>query len=554
MPRIPAWIFALILLVHIPALFVDVMDIDASQYAEMAREMGSSHNWTFLYDRGAAYLDKPPMLFWLSAASMKVFGPTNFGFKFPSFLAAILAVYATYRLGRRLRGETVGRLAALVLASCQGMFLMTNDVRTDTMLMGWAATAFWGWAEYRDSKKWKWLLLTAAAVAFGMMTKGPIALLAPVFAFGADALLRRDWKQILDPRYLVAALVIVVLLVPMSIGLYQQFDADPNVFVNGKVGASGLRFFYWSQSFGRITGESHWNNGAGLDFLFVNMLWAFLPWILLFVLALGVQFRDLFRKKFRLGPGEEGVALGGFVLSYLALGMSRYQLPHYIFVVFPLAALLVAVLIKDFADGRFPKWRQAFSKIQTAVGGLLLVGVFLILTLVFPAPWWAFVVWATAVFLWLWVVRSTVATGRIVWGSTAAILLVNLFLTTAFYRPLMRDYQLGSQAGRFIQKNHIPGEQVMAYRVADPLNSLPFYARNIIHTLSDSGHAAQKRFAFVLTGREGLEEMHREGIFPDTLAHFNRFKVSELTPGFLSAKSRPNALTPYWLVRMPDTN
>lgn len=551
MPRIPAWIFALILIVHIPALFVDVMDIDASQYAEMAREMRFSGNWTFLYDRGFAYLDKPPMLFWLSAASMELFGPTNFGFKLPSFLVAILAVYATYRLGRRLHGESVGRLAALVLASCQGMFLMTNDVRTDTMLMGWVAVAFWSWAEYRHNKKWGWLLLTAVGVAFGMMTKGPIALLAPVFAFGADALLRRDWKQIFDPKYIVAALVIAVLLIPMSIGLYQQFDADPAVFINGKTGASGLRFFYWSQSFGRITGESHWNNGAGPEFLLVNMLWAFLPWILLFLLALGVGFRNLFRKKFRLGAGEEGVALGGFVLSYLALGMSRYQLPHYIFVVFPLAAILVALLIKDFAEGKYPKWQRAFVKIQTGIGSLLLiVGVFLVLWMVFPARWYVFGAWAAAALIWVEIVRGTRGTGRIVWASATAIVLTNIFLTNAFYRPLLLEYQLGSQAGRYIREKGIPREQVLAYRVDDPLNSLPFYARSIIKRYQDSGYAAQRRFPYVLTGKEGLEEMAREGIFPDTLARFNRFKTSELTPTFLSAKSRPEAIAHYWLVRV----
>ena len=459
-------------------------------------------------------------------------------------------MYATYRLGRRLYGEAVGRLAALVLASCQGMFLMTNDVRTDTMLMGWVATALWGWAEYRASRKWSWLLLTAAAVAFGMMTKGPIALLTPVFAFGADALLRRDWKQIFDPRYLVAALVIAVLLVPMSIGLYQQFDADPNVLVNGKTGASGLRFFYWSQSFGRITGESHWNNGAGPEFLLVNMLWAFLPWILLFLLALGVQIRHIFRKGFRLAPNEEGVALGGFVLSYLALGMSRYQLPHYIFVAFPLAALLVAVLIKDFTEGQFPRWQRAFLKVQTGLGGLLLVGVLLILTVVFPAPWWALGSWALAVGLWVWTVRRTAAAKRMVWGSVTAILLTNLFLTSGFYWPLMRDYQLGSQAGRFIREHQIPREQVLAYRVDDPLNSLPFYARSIIKRLPDSGYAMQRRFPYVLTGEDGLEEMRRAGITPDTLARFNRFKVSELTPAFLSVAKRAEVVTPYWMVRI----
>ncbi len=550
MPRIPFWIFLLILLLHVPGLFVDIMDIDASQYAEMAREMRFSSNWTFLYDRGTAYLDKPPLLFWLSALSMKVFGPTHFAYKLPSFLAGILAVYATYRLGRRLHGEAVGRLAALVLASCQGMFLMTNDVRTDTLLMGLVATALWGWAEYRESRGWKWLLLTAFSVACGMMTKGPIALFTPVFAVGVDALLRRKWKQIFDPRYLVAIVVIAVLLVPMSIGLYQQFDADPQVFVNGQTGASGLRFFYWSQSFGRITGESHWNNGAGPEFLLVNMLWAFLPWIFLFLLALGVQFRQLWRQRFRFTDGQEGMALGGFVLSYLALGMSRYQLPHYIFVAFPLAALLVALMIRDFSEGFFPKWQRAFGKIQTGIGTLLLVGVFLILTIVFPQPWWAFLLWAGAVGLWVFVVWETRFAARMVWGSAAAILLTNLFLTNAFYRPLIREYQLGSMAGRYLRANRISPEQVLTYRVNDPLNSLPFYARSIIKKQNDSGYAAQRRFEYVLTGREGLEEMNRADIFLDTLTRFDRFKVSELTPEFLSHKSRLRALTPYWLVKL----
>ena len=48
-------------------LGVPVMDVDAAQYAAMAERMSVSGEWLQLFDRGAPYLDKPPLLFWLSA-------------------------------------------------------------------------------------------------------------------------------------------------------------------------------------------------------------------------------------------------------------------------------------------------------------------------------------------------------------------------------------------------------------------------------------------------------------------------------------------------------
>ena len=74
--------------------------------------------------------------------------------------------------------------------------------------------------------------------------------------------LKRKWKQIFSPYHLVDAVLIAIFLIPMSIGLYQQFDMHPEKTVNGLQNVSGLRFFFWSQSFGRITGESPWNNNC----------------------------------------------------------------------------------------------------------------------------------------------------------------------------------------------------------------------------------------------------------------------------------------------------
>jgi len=279
MPKVPFWVFILIALLYCSAVGVDTMDVDASQYAEISREMIKSGDYLHIYDRGIDYLDKPPFLFWVSSASMKVFGVNNFGYKFPSILFALLAIFATYKLAKLLYGEVTGRMAALVLATCQGMFLMTNDIRCDTILMACVITAVWLIREWFEKSRLYYLLGGFTAIAFGMMTKGPIALMVPVFCFSCEWILKRQWRNFFRPAYLLGFIVIVILLIPMSIGLYQQFDLHPDKLVNGRQGVSGLRFFYWSQSFGRITGENPWKNDVDMGFLLLNMLWSFLPWL-----------------------------------------------------------------------------------------------------------------------------------------------------------------------------------------------------------------------------------------------------------------------------------
>jgi 4-amino-4-deoxy-L-arabinose transferase-like glycosyltransferase len=89
--------FGFIALVCIIGLGIDMMDIDAAQYASISREMMQSGNFLQLYDAGVNYLDKPPFLFWVSSISLKLFGVNNFAYKLPSFLFAILAVYAVFK-------------------------------------------------------------------------------------------------------------------------------------------------------------------------------------------------------------------------------------------------------------------------------------------------------------------------------------------------------------------------------------------------------------------------------------------------------------------------
>lgn len=505
-----------------------------------------SDNWLQVYDRGVEYLDKPPLHFWLSAASMKVFGVNNFGYKMPSILFALWALFATYMLGKRLYNDTIGRMAALILGSCQGMFLMTNDVRCDTILMSCVITALWLIQEWATSKKLKYLLGGAAFIGLGMMAKGPIALMVPVFCFGTQWMLKGEWKNIFHPAHLLAIVIIGVMLIPMSIGLYQQFDMHPEKLVNGQRGVSGLRFFYWSQSFGRITGESPWNNGAKLDFLMLNMLWSFLPWIIMFNVALVMNVVQLIKQKLRLHSGQEWITTGGFILAYLALGSSGYQLPHYIFIVFPLAAIMTAKFIAD-AIERNDKMYGIMLRTHIVMPSLLLLAALPMTTYVFKGGIVVMLLWGVCMVIWLYMVFSKKVEGKLLWLPAAGMVMVNLLLTNFFYVPLL-DYQMGSQVGRYLHENKIDLTTVRAYRAEDPINAIQFYAQGSIKSIDTTTDITTGQT--ILTSEKGLKTFEQAGILYYVLKQGYFWKVSELTLPFLNPATREQEAKQYYLVRI----
>ena len=59
-------------------MFNPIMEIDAMQYASMSRELLRGENFLHLFDNGKAYLDKPPMIFWMTALFFKIIGVSEF--------------------------------------------------------------------------------------------------------------------------------------------------------------------------------------------------------------------------------------------------------------------------------------------------------------------------------------------------------------------------------------------------------------------------------------------------------------------------------------------
>ncbi len=325
------WLIFLVVLAGIAytiGLFIDLLEPDACQYANISMEMLQKKSFLQVLFRGENYLDKPPLVFWLSSLSYSILGISNFSYRLPSFLFTILGVYSSYKLATSLYNKRVGLVTVILLITCQGYFLFNHDVRTDTMLTGSVIFGIWQLSVFLNNNKIKNLILGFVGIGLAMLSKGPIGIVLPVLAFAPDFIYRKKWKAFIKWQWLLGLLVLAVMLTPMMIGLYEQF------------GVYGLRFYFWVQSFGRITGENVWNNNPDPTLLYSSFMWAFMPWCILAVYAVFDRLKMIFLELKKKLPRSEIFTISGIVLTFYSMTRSHYQLPHYIFVIFPLVAII----------------------------------------------------------------------------------------------------------------------------------------------------------------------------------------------------------------------
>jgi len=551
MLKLTTYIFAGICIIYLIGFGIDIMDIDAAQYASMSREMLASGHFLHVYDFGRDYLDKPPFLFWISALSMKIFGVNNFAYRFPSFLFSLFAIFSTFKFAGLYYKKEVAVLSAIVLASCQALFLINHDVRTDTILMSWVIFSIWQLAEWYKNNKLLHFILAFIGIAGGLLTKGPIALFVPIFAFGSQFVLQRNFKMFFRWQYILGIFIIGLLLLPMCIGLYQQFDLHPEKIVINKTGVSGLRFFFWTQSFGRITGESEWNNGANIFFLLQNMLWSFLPWILFFLIAFFEEAKQLIKQKFKLLPDQEWICMGGFLLTYLALGMSKYQLPHYIFVVFPFAAIITAKFLYAllFEEKYSYRFKKSLQWIHLVIFTLLWIALIFLLSYCFNSiPLWIPCVALFLFFVFIYLAfNKNKKRPRLLIICLFTIMSVNLFLNYSIY-PALLSYQMGSVVGRWIHDSKIPTDRVYLYQEND-IHSLDFYAQSIIGH-KDSTDQLLPGDYLIITDKNKLADLNKAEKKYTIEFDGEDFHVTSLSLQFLNPATREGEVRPYVVAKI----
>ena len=370
------FLFSLLCLVYIIGLFVPLMDNDAAHHANIALRMHLTGDYVNLVDNGKDYLDKPHLHFWLCAIAYNIFGVTAFAYKLPSFLFTILGIYSTFRLGKTLYNAETGKLSALLLACSFSWILANNDVRMDAILAASIAFTTWQLVDFVQTKRILNILGSALGLALGFCTKGHIAVFTPVVGILFYILYLKEWKIFLNWKWLVLPVLFFCLISPVLYCYYLQYDLHPEKIVRGRNHISGIKFILWEQPFERFNGEGFGSDAKNDYFFFLHsFLWAFAPWSLLACIAFAGSIKTFFSRK------AEWLTTGTFALMLVLISVSNFKLPHYMNIIFPVAAVMTAAWI--LTKMAKPKWVSAIFIIQ-------IIFVFLMLLISVVINLWAF--------------------------------------------------------------------------------------------------------------------------------------------------------------------
>jgi 4-amino-4-deoxy-L-arabinose transferase-like glycosyltransferase len=333
-------------------------DPGEGQHAEIARELlGGS--WLTLRLNGVRYFDKPPLLYWLTAASFGVFGLNEGAARLVPLLGALLAVAGTTLLGVRLLGPGWGALGGLALLSCALFAAFARYLRPESLFVAAIAWGFTGllWADTRlrpqalhlrgpghgprtpagadNPSGAVWAVSGCAALGIAALAKDPLGLIGPLAAIAiAAALAGRLWpvRAWLPPRALA-------LLVVIGFGWYVVAALTEPAFLwytvvdNHVLNVARMRQF-----------PDEDVPLSALEFLTAATFGAF-PWIVAAATAVGA----LVRGRAWRDPAElPWVALALWMVGVLALfTVSPFKLPHYGLPAYPALALLAARAWRD---------------------------------------------------------------------------------------------------------------------------------------------------------------------------------------------------------------
>lgn len=259
-----------------------LMDTTEARYGEIARKMVELGDWvTPWFDYGVPFWGKPPLSFWMTAASFKLFGINEFAARFPHWAMGMITVWLVWKTAiQRSQSEA---LYAVTLLLGSGLFYMASGMVMTDMALTLSAVislrGFWlGMYGGPAQKAWqRWLLFVGLGI--GLLAKGPISLIligAPITVW---VILSKNfvtvWRELPWIRGICLTLAIAM---PWYIAAELRTPGFLNYFI---IGEHWQRFVTpgWN---GDLYGSAHeYRHGTIWLFALADLL----PWSLLIPIA-----------------------------------------------------------------------------------------------------------------------------------------------------------------------------------------------------------------------------------------------------------------------------
>jgi 4-amino-4-deoxy-L-arabinose transferase-like glycosyltransferase len=336
---------------------------DEGRYVAVALEMLWSGDWLLPTLDGLPYFHKPPLFYWLTGASLAVFGLNEWAARLAPITAATSLAFGLYLFLRRWAAEELARLALLVLATTVFFFGGAQFANLDMLAAAtiggtilFAADAVLAGDAHRPAR----IGLAAAYIfaALGVLAKGLIGVVIPALVIAA-------WLA-LEGR---AAMILRLVSLP-GFALFASIAAPWFVYV--EMHHPGfLDYFFVHHHFERYTTQ-HFNGHHPFWFYVPVFAVLTLPWCLFLSSAMR-----------RPGAGDvvpqqvHSLMWLWLVVTIVFFSIPASKLPGYVLVAVPPFAVLAATGLARWAKGRggVGRWAASVAAVAVLLSAMALGGV-----------------------------------------------------------------------------------------------------------------------------------------------------------------------------------
>jgi 4-amino-4-deoxy-L-arabinose transferase-like glycosyltransferase len=351
--------FLLLLAVLALAIAVDnlgrrLANPDEGRYSEISREMAASGDWVTPRLNGIKYFEKPPLQYWATAVSFKLFGENEYSARLYVWLCAFATLLLVGFTGVRLFNPDIGFAAMLALVASPYFMAMGGIVTLDMGLTLWSTLTVCAFllAEHaegrpRERRRWMWVAWTAMALA--VMSKGLVGIVFGGAAVFFQILLRRDLRVLRRMEWGVGLAIFLAIAAPWFVLVSR---ANPEF----------AQFFFVHEHLQRFLTTAHRRVEPWWYFIPILAI-GFLPW----VMALPSAVRHAWRSEAGAAAQPLRLALlwSGFVVLFFSASSSK--LPAYILPTFPILALVLGRYLAEAPTRRLATWTGLAVPIAAAL-------------------------------------------------------------------------------------------------------------------------------------------------------------------------------------------
>jgi 4-amino-4-deoxy-L-arabinose transferase len=188
-----------------------LIDADEGRNAEVAREMAATNDYVLPRLNTLPYLDKPIVYFAAEAAVMELLGPTELAARLPSYLFTLATAALLFWWSRRRIGEEAAWVTSIAYLAMPLTIAFARIVIFDSALSLFIVLAIIAFFEAIETKNKRWTIVAWAAIALGVLTKGPVALALPLITAIPFAIWRKSFRMLFS---VVSLVVFVAMIAP----------------------------------------------------------------------------------------------------------------------------------------------------------------------------------------------------------------------------------------------------------------------------------------------------------------------------------------------------